>query len=147
MRATLGVLGRKWSLLVLRDVAFHERVRFSDLLRNIDDLTPRVLSFRLRELQRDGYVRKETRHGDVTYELTPKGADAIPLIVALTSLGFKHYAPEVFEDARPRELADLLVEEPREIFGAIAAYALEGRHVRVPLRIEAPSRARRPVTL
>ncbi len=31
IHASLGVLGRKWALLLLRDVAFHEHVRFSDI--------------------------------------------------------------------------------------------------------------------
>ncbi len=53
IHASLGVLGRKWALLLLRDVAFHEHVRFSDMLRNSPGLTPRILTMRLKELQEE----------------------------------------------------------------------------------------------
>ena len=53
IRSSLGVLGRRWSLLILRDVAFFRKVRFSDMLRTNSGLSPRLLSIRLKELQRE----------------------------------------------------------------------------------------------
>src|SRR2546422_10806563 len=76
VRASLGVLGRKWALLILRDIAFYRNVRFSDILKSNHGLTPRVLSFRLRELQREGLITRSVRRGndkDIFYDLTLKG--------------------------------------------------------------------------
>jgi len=47
--------------LVLRDVAFHRLVKFSQILKNNRGLTPRVLSFTLKDLQNDGLTRKSFR--------------------------------------------------------------------------------------
>src|SRR5713101_1569152 len=47
IRSSLGVLGKKWTLLVMRDVAFYRLVKFSQILKNNPGLTPRVLSLRL----------------------------------------------------------------------------------------------------
>ena len=79
IQASLGVLGRKWALLVLRDIAFYEKVRFSDILRKNVGLTPRILTFRLKELATDGLIQRmpgNSGRRDVFYELTAKGAVA-----------------------------------------------------------------------
>ena len=131
IRATLGVLGHKWAFLVLRAVAFYEDIRFTDIIRNNPGLTPRVLTFRLDELSKAGYIQKTARGRAVTYELTQKGADAIPILTALTSFGFKHHADVVFADGRPRTLAQVLPNYQHELLGPLATYALEGKHVRV----------------
>src|SRR5271155_2834728 len=51
IKASLGVLGRKWTLLILRDIGFRKIGRFNELLRSVSGLTPRVLSMRLSELE------------------------------------------------------------------------------------------------
>ena len=85
IQASLGVLGRKWALLVLRDIAFYEKVRFTDILRKNAGLTPRILTFRLKELATEGVIQRMLGNSgkrDVFYELTAKGADAIPILAA-----------------------------------------------------------------
>ncbi len=95
IHASLGVLGRKWALLVLRDVAFFENARFSDFLRNSPGLTPRILSMRLRELRVEGFIRRVEKDGpdrEITYDLTPKGWDAVPILTAFLGFGMTEYA-------------------------------------------------------
>jgi DNA-binding HxlR family transcriptional regulator len=53
---SLGVLGRKWSLLILRDIAMRKEQRFTELLKSVDGITRRVLSMRLRELESEGII-------------------------------------------------------------------------------------------
>src|SRR5205807_5402083 len=48
---SLGVLGRKWSLLIIRDIGWKRADRFNALLRTIPGLTPRMLALRLSELE------------------------------------------------------------------------------------------------
>lgn len=141
IRASLGVLGRKWSFLVLRDIAFYEDVRFSDILRSIDGITRRLLSARLRELQREGLVAKRKDGREITYSLTAKGADVMPILVALTRYGAMHHARDVFRDQRARSLDELARDEPEEILGAVALLGARGKLVRLP-----PPRAKRAAT-
>jgi len=75
IRNVLDKVGNKWSLLVL--VALNERkLRFMELKRLIGDITQRVLTQTLRNLERDGYVARKvypTSPPAVEYWLTPLG--------------------------------------------------------------------------
>lgn len=110
IRASLGVLGRKWALVVLRDVAFRPDPTFGQILARSRGLTPRVLSNRLRELRAEELIEKVADSHDerkMHYRLTHKGKDAVPVLVALASFGMKHLADQVVPDGRPRSLEKL----------------------------------------
>jgi DNA-binding HxlR family transcriptional regulator len=89
----LGVqrLGRKWTLLLLRDLAFLKLSRFGELLRNNPGLTPRVLARRLREMEEEGLIRRTVRDTQVTYALTPRGEDAVFILLAFVRYGLRHF--------------------------------------------------------
>lgn len=89
----LGVqrLGRKWTLLLLRDLAFLKLHRFGQLLKNNPGLTPRVLARRLREMEAEGLVRRSADGGVVLYELTPRGEDAVFILLAFLRYGVRHF--------------------------------------------------------
>jgi DNA-binding HxlR family transcriptional regulator len=108
--ASIGVLGRKWTMLVLRDMAMRKAERFSDLMRSIPGITPRALSMRLKELEQDGLIhriddRKSPRF--VRWSLTDKGWDTLPILLTYVAFGSKWYAPAVFADGRPREINNI----------------------------------------
>ncbi|MCI4324788.1 MAG: helix-turn-helix transcriptional regulator [Thermoplasmata archaeon] len=107
IRASLGILGRKWALVVLRDIAFWPDQTFGQLLGRSKGLTPRVLTNRLRELRTEELIEKIADPRDdrkVHYRLTPKGKDVVPILMALSAFGLRHLAPEVTSDGRPRTL-------------------------------------------
>jgi DNA-binding HxlR family transcriptional regulator len=84
-------LGRRWTLLLLRDMAFLKLSRFGEFLRNNPGLSPRVLSRRLSEMQEERLiVRREGRRG-VRYRLTPRGEDAVFILLAFLRYGTLHY--------------------------------------------------------
>jgi len=112
--ASLGVLGRKWTMLVLRDMAMRKAERFSDLMRSIPGITPRALSMRLKELEQSGMItrvddRKSPRF--VKWSLTDKGWDTLPILLSYVAFGSKWYAPTVFVDSKPREMNDIYPQE------------------------------------
>ena len=119
IKASMGVLGRKWTTLILRDVGFRKIDRFNQLLESVPGLTPRVLSMRLKELERDGIIRKiedENFPGVVKWTLTEKGEDTLPILTRLMAFGAKWYAREVFEDKVPRSLNEIFTKpEAQEI--------------------------------
>jgi DNA-binding HxlR family transcriptional regulator len=126
--ASMGVLGRKWALIVLRDVAFRTEPRFSDILRWNKGLTPRVLSWRVKELEEEGLVRRVPGEDkrEVRYELTPKGRDAIPVLTALIYFGAKHMADQVFTDGKPRSMSAMFPRAQRELLQGMAEWARRG---------------------
>ena len=126
IQASLAILGRKWALTLLRDVAFYENMRFSDILRNNSGLTPRILSMRLSDLSSAGFVtRLPSPQGGraATYSLTAKGEDTIPILIALTNFGIRHHADVVFPDGKPRTLGELLPGSQCEMLGSLKEYA------------------------
>ena len=86
-------LTRRWTLLLLRDMAFLRLDRFSQLLHNNPGLTPRVLSRRLREMRSEGLIARSGEGRGVTYALTPRGEDAVHILLALLHYGLKHHRP------------------------------------------------------
>ena len=117
IKASMGVLGRKWTTLLLRDIGFRKIDRFNHLLESIPGLTPRVLSMRLKELERDGIIQKTEDHDlIVRWTLTEKGEDTLPILTRLMAFGSKWYAKEVFEDKVPRTLNEIFTKpEAQEI--------------------------------
>ena len=120
---SLGVLGRKWTILILRDMTMMKKERFSEILKATPGLTPRVLSNRLRELEREGMIeRVEKKKGPnlVRWMVTEKGNDTIPILMRFAAFGSKWYAEQVFEDKTPKRL--------REIYPAWEAQSVEKRY-------------------
>lgn len=117
IRTTLGVLGKKWTMLIIRDIGFLKINRFNRILESIPGLTPRVLSMRLRELEKEGMIKCKQIKGDqlmVIWSLTEKGKDILPILLMLTAFGSKWYADYVFEDKKPRKLDEMFSEHEAE---------------------------------
>jgi DNA-binding HxlR family transcriptional regulator len=111
---SLGILGRKWTMLILRDIAMRRQERFSELLKSVPGITPRVLSMRLRELEKTGMISKagETRAPRVVrWNLTEKGWDALPILMSYVAFGSKWFGPVVFTDGKPREIKNIYPQE------------------------------------
>jgi len=83
--AALEVLGRKWTGEILWALLDGPR-RFTEILARVPGLTDRVLSARLKELQRTGIVTRrqyEEIPPRVEYTLTPRGRDLAPALEAM----------------------------------------------------------------
>jgi DNA-binding HxlR family transcriptional regulator len=85
----LGVLGDRWTLLVVRELMAGEK-RFTDLHRSLPPISPAVLTQRLREMAAEGLV--ETRDlpepaARTVYTLTERGREAVPVLRALARFG------------------------------------------------------------
>lgn len=87
--AAARLIGDRWTLIVLRDLADGPR-RFTELERSGEGISPSMLAQRLRDLEERGLLTR-TSYPEipphVEYELTPKGADALPVIAALRAYG------------------------------------------------------------
>ena len=126
---SLALLGRKWALLIIRDLAIYHDQSFTQLMDRNHGLTARELSFRLRDLQKEGVisrVRDEEDRRKVHYRLTKQGEDAVPVVTALVQYGIKHHSARVFKDKKPRELGDLYPERYKKfMLGRLRKFALE----------------------
>jgi DNA-binding HxlR family transcriptional regulator len=113
IQASLGVLGKKWTMLIIRNIGFGKIDRFNRILEITPGLTPRVLSMRLRELEKQGFINwSESRNSPkvVRWALTEKGKDVLPILMRFTAFGAKWYPDLVFEDKTPRTLTELFTQ-------------------------------------
>ena len=81
----LDLLGERWAMLVLRELAYGPR-RFSELKSDLAGISANVLTQRLTELEQRGLVRKTRLPPPASvqvYEATPWGLEAVPMIAAL----------------------------------------------------------------
>ena len=86
---TADIVCGKWTLLVIRDLA-EKRARFCELERSLEGISPRTLSLRLRALEEEGVVMRETFSEvppRVEYALTDKGRALVPIIESMRSYG------------------------------------------------------------
>ena len=92
VRQILDRIGDKWSLLVIA-LLDNRTVRFTELKKTIDGISQRMLTVTLRQLERDGLVRR-TVHPvvppRVDYELTPLGVTLHATIQSLVTWTEKH---------------------------------------------------------
>ena len=88
---TIDIISKKWSLLILLEIYKSEKSkkRYSDIKRNIVNITPKVLSSRLKDLEAEGLISK---HIDASsfpvkseYSLTKIGLDFISIIKEIKS--------------------------------------------------------------
>lgn len=84
-----AIVGDRWTLLILRELLQGER-RFDAIRRRLD-VSPHLLSVRLRRLVQEGLLER----GEGDYRLTEAGLDLQPVILALLVWGNRwRQAPE-----------------------------------------------------
>lgn len=93
VEATLDLIGGKWKGVILYRLLSEQVLRFNQLRRLLPNITQRMLTHQLRELEGDGLVVR-TIYPEVPprveYRLTDYGQTLAPVIDALKSWGDIH---------------------------------------------------------
>jgi DNA-binding HxlR family transcriptional regulator len=79
VRGVLDKISDKWSMLLVMTLASGPK-RFNQLRRDVPDISQKMLTQTLRDLQRDGMVARrvfDTKPPSVEYRLTPLGESII----------------------------------------------------------------------
>lgn len=104
-------VGEWWSILILRD-AFHGLTRFDQFQKSLR-ISPNMLTRRLNALVEAGLLERR-RYTDRPprdeYVLTGRGRDFSPVLIALTTWGSRHFAPEGIAGL----LVDAVTNEPAD---------------------------------
>jgi len=112
IRDTLYVLGGKWKLPILMTLAGGPR-RFRELQKTLEDITPKVLSKELKELELNEFVTRTvhpTTPVTVEYSLTPYSATLQKVLIELRDWGFSHRR-RLKESSRARRTGALATSE------------------------------------
>lgn len=92
VRDSLEVLGGKWKIQIIGALFFGEK-RFSELSKDVEGITDRMLSKELRDLETNHMVERRvlsTFPVSVEYSLTDYGKTVRPVIESLRNWGQKH---------------------------------------------------------
>jgi DNA-binding HxlR family transcriptional regulator len=87
--ACAEIIGAKWTALLVHDLSEGPR-RFSQLERSCCGISPRTLAERLRALEQEGMIARQSYAESpprVEYELTAKGEALLPIINAMRAFG------------------------------------------------------------
>lgn len=93
---SIEVIGNRWALTVIRYL-MDRPMRFNEFLRSPSRIDPKTLSRVLKNLQREGVIKREvisTQPFSVMYSLTEKGVELKPTLDSLRVWGEKWLVPQ-----------------------------------------------------
>jgi DNA-binding HxlR family transcriptional regulator len=112
IEATFKIIGKKWSVLIIREM-FRGTTQFNRVLENIEGITPKVLTERLRELEKLGIIKRRIVSEypiKVEYGLTDLGKEFEPVLLAAGSFSMRYLPEVVFKDGKPRSFVQSKVQ-------------------------------------
>jgi len=81
------------------------QTRFNEFLRTIENINPKTLSLRLKELEETDLIERTIYDETpirIEYTLTDKGKDLQGIIDQMAAFSMKHYPKTVFKDGKRR---------------------------------------------
>lgn len=103
----LDLFGDKWTLLILRDLIFKDKVYFQDFADSEEKIATNVLTDRLARLKKEGFIRSKPDQENarkIVYSPTGKALDLIPMILEIVDWSAKHDPAT----AAPKEFLSIL---------------------------------------
>ena len=92
VEATLGLIQGKWKVVILFRL-MDKPIRFNELSRLLPNITQRMLTTQLRQLEKDGLIHREVYNEippKVEYSLTELVQSLIPILLAIKDWGRKN---------------------------------------------------------
>lgn len=87
---TVQLIGNKWKILIIRNLVYNGKQRFSDFLKTVPGISKKVLTDNLRALEEDGLIEREVFAEvppRVEYSLSELGSTLKPVLDALRDWG------------------------------------------------------------
>ena len=91
---TIDLIGGKWKPLIIWQLGKGEILRFNELKKQIPNVTQKMLTQQLRELENNGIVHREVYREvppKVEYSLTEMGRSLMPVLKLLCEWGENYY--------------------------------------------------------
>lgn len=99
------IIGKKFTMLILRNMMHRGQMRFNQFLE-IEDINAKILSARLKEMEKDGLITREVFHETpvrIEYVITEKGKALEPILDQMAAFSMKYCAKDVFKDGKARK--------------------------------------------
>jgi DNA-binding HxlR family transcriptional regulator len=104
IETTFKIIGKRWTVLIIREI-LKGNTQFNRFLENIKGISPKVLTERLRELERLGMIRRRIVSEypiKVEYSLTDIGKGLEPVLLSAAWFSMEYMSKAVFKDGIPR---------------------------------------------
>jgi DNA-binding HxlR family transcriptional regulator len=86
LEGIINTISKKWAILIISILGRHDRLRFNDIMSNIEGISPKSLTDLLKELQKEGLIQREAFSEippRVEYFLTDDGKQLCEAIIPL----------------------------------------------------------------
>lgn len=93
------------------------QTRFNKLLDSIEEINAKILSTRLKEMEKDGLIERKIYHESpirIEYYMTEKGMALAPVLEQMAAFSMNYCAKDIFKDKKPRTLKEVFGYEPRQ---------------------------------
>ena len=91
--ATMSVIEGRWKTVILCKLYNNGPMRFNQLMKEIEGISPRILTKQLKEMESDGIVNR-TSYPEipprVEYSISEKGLSLGPVLMAMADWGLKN---------------------------------------------------------
>jgi DNA-binding HxlR family transcriptional regulator len=104
IETTFRIIGKRWTVLIIREI-LRGNIQFNRFMENIDGISPKVLTERLRELERVGIIKRNiaTEYPvRIEYSLTDMGKGFEPVLLSAATFSMKYMPRTVFKDGKSR---------------------------------------------
>jgi len=91
---SLDIWGDKWSLLIIRDLMFSRKCRYSDFLKSAEGIATNILATRLQALEENQIIEKSDDPNSTSkgfYKLTSRGIDLLPILIEIGLWSEKYF--------------------------------------------------------
>ena len=98
----LDVVGERWTLLIVRELALRGACRYTDLRNGLPGIASNLLADRLRELEKAGVITREDAPPPIAttlFRLTPRGEQLRPVLDDLMRWGLPLMSEQTADDA------------------------------------------------
>jgi DNA-binding HxlR family transcriptional regulator len=118
---SLDIWGDKWSLLIIRDLIFYKKYRYSDFIKSAEGIATNILATRLQALEENGIIMKSDDPDGKSkgyYKLTQKGIDLLPILIEIDLWSEKYLQI-------PEDIKLMLIEVKKDKEGFIHKVIME----------------------
>jgi DNA-binding HxlR family transcriptional regulator len=113
IETTFRIIGKRWTVLIIREI-LRGNTQFNRFMENIQGISPKVLTERLRELEQIGIIRRKIVSEyplRVEYSLTEMGKGFEAVLLSAASFSMMYLPRAVFKDGKSRTPDQLLVSQ------------------------------------
>lgn len=112
---TLNIIGKKFTVLILRNMLYANQTRFGQFLDSIEGINHKTLAKRLNEMGKEGVIKKKiVDHSPVRteYYLTERGKGLLPILEQMAAYSMKYCATDIFTDKKSRTYKEAFGKSP-----------------------------------